>query len=74
VDIIDLRDIDANRDASGNQQFKWVDKSDLNASFTGQDGQLRFDGGILMGDTNGDGRADFQIKLAGSLLAADIIL
>ena len=74
VDRIDLRDIDANRGATGDQRFAWVDTSDLDAAFTGRTGQLRFDNGILMGDTNGDGKADFQIKVAGQLLAADILL
>jgi Ca2+-binding RTX toxin-like protein len=74
VDTIDLSDLDASRDAGGNQRFKWIDRADLDAAFTGRDGQLRFENGILMGDTNGDSKADFQIKIAGSLLATDVLL
>ena len=49
-------------------------RGDLDAEFTKEDGQLRFDNGILMGDVNGDGRADFHIKVQGSLGAADVLL
>ena len=28
-------------------------------------GELRFSGGIVSGDVNGDGRADFEIKMNG---------
>ena len=43
-------------------------------AFSGVDGQLRFAGGILPGDTNGDGKADFEIQIKGSFGAADLIL
>ncbi|HYP21188.1 MAG TPA: M10 family metallopeptidase, partial [Chloroflexia bacterium] len=55
VDTIDLHGIDADQTAGGNQQFTWVDKSDLDAAFAGREGELRFAKGTLMGDTNGDG-------------------
>jgi len=37
---------------------------------------VRFDGGVVQGDVNGDGIADFEIALAGvtSLTAGDFIL
>ena len=34
-------------------------------SFGGSAGELRFSGGLLQGDLNGDGAADLQIRLAG---------
>ncbi|HEX2552566.1 MAG TPA: calcium-binding protein [Microvirga sp.] len=74
LDTIDLFDIDAHEDKAGNQAFRWADKHDLDAGFTGRAGELRFDGGILSGDTDGDGKADFQIKVTGGLAAADVIL
>jgi hypothetical protein len=35
---------------------------------------LRFANGILSGATNGDEKADFEIRIVGALAAADIIL
>jgi serralysin len=59
-DHIDLRGIDANTSVSGNQAFSFIGKSD----FTNKAGQLKFSGGVLSGDVNGDGAADFQIKVS----------
>ncbi|HEX2554455.1 MAG TPA: M10 family metallopeptidase [Microvirga sp.] len=73
-DSIDLNGIDAVSIQSGNQDFTWVSRSDLDADFTGRAGQLRFADGMLMGDTDGDGHADFQIAVAGGLAAGDVIL
>jgi serralysin len=60
-DRIDLRGIDANTKVSGNQAFSFIGKSD----FSGKAGQLKFASGVVSGDVNGDGVADFQIKVAG---------
>lgn len=84
-DRIDLRGIDANERQKGNQVFSWTGtkvpflqpedgSAFLAAGFTGQAGQLRFAKGILMGDTDGDRRADFQIKIIGSFSSGDVIL
>jgi Ca2+-binding RTX toxin-like protein len=70
-DKIDLLTIDADTDGTaGNQAFKWIGSK----AFSGVDGQLRFAGGILSSDTNGDKKADFQIQIIGTLTAADVIL
>jgi hypothetical protein len=70
-DKIDLATIDADIDGTaGNQAFKWIGSK----AFSSVDGQLRFSGGILSGDLNGDSKADFEIKIVGTLIAADIIL
>jgi hypothetical protein len=69
-DKIDLGSIDAVMDKAGNQVFKYIGA----ASFSGTDGQLRFAGGVLQGDINGDRVADIEIKVVGALTAADIIL
>lgn len=62
---------DADTDGTaGNQAFRFIGAG----AFTGVDGQLRFAGGLLQGDTNGDGIADIEIKIVGSLLAGDVIL
>jgi Ca2+-binding RTX toxin-like protein len=74
-DRIDLRTIDADTDGTANNQaFQWVNTGDLDADFTGVDGQLRYASGLLMGDVNGDRQADFEIKIVGALTAADVIL
>ncbi|MEN9879131.1 MAG: Leukotoxin [Cyanobacteriota bacterium] len=64
-DRIDLSAIDANTVTTGRQVFNRI-----GASFTGTGiasaasaGQLRYLNGILAGDTNGDGQADFQIAI-----------
>jgi Ca2+-binding RTX toxin-like protein len=85
-DLIDLRGIDANEFRKGNQAFTWscmdvafvnpdeADASLLKTDFTGKAGQLRYDRGILMGDTDGDRKADFQIKIVGHFSSGDLIL
>lgn len=60
-DVIDLSSIDANARAAGNQSFSFIGGS----AFSGKAGELQFKAGIISGDTNGDGRADFQIKVNG---------
>jgi hypothetical protein len=70
-DKIDLLAIDADTDGTaGNQAFSWIGSG----AFTKVDGQLRFSGGILQGDTNGDGKADFEIKINGALAVTDLVL
>ncbi|MFM6406363.1 MAG: hypothetical protein ACKPGT_17530, partial [Microcystis sp.] len=69
---IDISGIDANSLNDGNQSFTFIGASD----FSGQAGQLRFDGGLLCGDTNGDAVSDFQLAIAGvySLPVTNIVL
>ena len=72
-DTIDLSTIDADTHGSpGNQKFKFIGKQ----AFHHVDGELRFLNGIVSGDTNGDGNADFQIKIVGvsSLYGVDLVL
>ncbi|MET3923899.1 CAP domain-containing protein [Devosia sp. 2618] len=75
-DVIDLRALDANEFAAGNQAFKFVGTSSF--SFTA--GELRYvksaDGVVVYGDVNGDGVADFSIQLLDvkSLIASDFLL
>lgn len=57
-DQIDLRDIDANILVAGNQAFIW------GGSFTA--GHLRYVGGVLQGNTDGDAAAEFEIQLVGA--------
>jgi Ca2+-binding RTX toxin-like protein len=64
-DTMDLRDIDANTTASGNQAFTFIGS----ASFTGA-GQLRYElngagNTVVQADVNGDLTADFQVVLQG---------
>ena len=71
-DRIDLATIDANTRLSGNQAFAFIG----DASFGRIAGQLRFAGGVLQADVNGDARADMEIAIQGvsMLLATDFIL
>jgi Ca2+-binding RTX toxin-like protein len=71
-DKIDLSAIDANSNLADDQTFNFVGS----ANFTKHAGELHFTKGILEGDTNGDGKADFSIQLNGvtTLVAADFVL
>jgi len=72
LDVVDLRSIDANALSTGNQAFKFIGGQ----SFHGTAGELRFSSGVILGDTNGDGVSDFQIKMNGvtSMSSVDFIL
>ena len=81
TDRIDLSQIDADRlaDAPGNQEFHFIGASE----FSSVAGELRFDldprsgNVVIAGDSNGDGRADFEIQLnhlGAGPVAADFIL
>lgn len=58
-DRIDLRGIDADSRVAGDQAFTFVS----NRAFGGRAGELRYDGGVLMGDVNGDRVTDFAVTL-----------
>jgi Ca2+-binding RTX toxin-like protein len=64
LDRIDLRRIDADETLAGDQGFTWIG----GAAFSDVAGQLRFAGGVLEGDVDGNGGADFQIGLTGVTL------
>jgi Ca2+-binding RTX toxin-like protein len=74
ADTLDLRPIDADLAAQGNQPFVWIGAT----GFSGAAGELRYTqrDGMLAGDTTGDGVADFAVALVpGTPLApADILL
>lgn len=57
-DRIDLRGIDANTNLDGNQAFSFIGSKGFTKA-----GQLKFAGGVLAGDVNGDGFADLAIKV-----------
>jgi Ca2+-binding RTX toxin-like protein len=71
-DKIDLSGIDANLLAAGDQAFTFINS----AAFSHTAGELRFSDWTLSGDTNGDGLADFSVKMIGveTLFQNDIIL
>lgn len=67
-DVIDLREIDARFDYSGNQPFKWLGAKE----FDGKKGQLNYkyekDGDThVYADLDGDRKADFEIVLDGKI-------
>lgn len=57
TDKIDLKSIDASTKTTGDQAFSYIGA----AAFSKVAGQLHFVNGMLEGDVNGDGVADFQI-------------
>jgi Ca2+-binding RTX toxin-like protein len=59
IDRIDLSAVDANTLVAGNQAFTFVGSR----AFSRVAGQLRYASGILSGDVNGDGVADFEIQM-----------
>jgi serralysin len=71
-DRIDLRAIDADSVATGDQAFDFVGR----AAFSERAGELRAGPGWLAADLDGDGRADFAMRLAWDVEvgAADILL
>jgi serralysin len=71
-DRIRLSGIDAKSGVLLDQAFTFIGA----AVFTNVAGQLNFRAGIISGDVNGDGVADFQINLIGAtaLAAADFYL
>jgi len=75
-DLIRLDAVDANTVLSGNQAFAFLGT----AAFDGHAGELRYEeisgNTYLYGDTNGDGAADFMIRLDGlhALVSADLTL
>jgi Ca2+-binding RTX toxin-like protein len=73
IDRIDLSAIDANPKTSKDDAFTFLNT----AAFTHHAGELQYDGvGHLLGDTNGDGVADFSLALtiSGTLDVSDLIL
>jgi Ca2+-binding RTX toxin-like protein len=75
-DRVALAGVDANTGLAGDQAFVFIGS----AAFSGVAGQLRYEQTagltLITGDTNGDGVADFMIRLEGthSLLTGDFIL
>ena len=63
-DRIDLAAIDADPALAGDQAFTWIGA----AAFSGRAGELRVVPGLVQGDLDGDGLADFEIGLEGGVL------
>lgn len=71
-DVISLQKIDARPASRGDDAFRFIGDDD----FGGRSGELRYADGRLSGDLDGDGLADFAIRLRGhpDLHAADLFL
>lgn len=71
-DKLKLSKIDANTEKAGNQAFKFLISADTEFS---QAGQLQVKDGILYGNTDNDGDAEFSIALTGvtTFVMTDII-
>jgi len=70
-DAIDLATIDARAGTPVDDPFKFIGKK----GFHDKPGELRCNKGIVAGDVNGDGKPDFEIKVAGlTKMSADDFL
>lgn len=71
-DRIDLHKLDANLYEALDDRFDFIGAD----RFSGTAGELRYSQGLVRGDTDGDGRADFTIEIANGaqLDASDFIL
>jgi serralysin len=70
-DKIDLAGIDAKTHTAHNNAFHFIGA----AAFHHHDGELRCAGGVIQGDVNGDGKADFEIHVnLATLIGTDFIL
>jgi len=78
LDHIDLFGIDAKKGVAGNQAFKFIGAQKFHHKLG--ELQIKYDAashtGIVSGDINGDGKADFQIEVHSltALVKADFIL
>lgn len=74
TDLIDLRAVDGNSEVPRHQPFHFIGSE----PFTDTPGELRYtqSSQLLAGDSNGDGKADFQILLSHgpALTASDLLL
>ena len=72
LDTLDLGAIDANAGVADDQAFVFIGA----AAFSATAGELRFENEQVLGDTDGDGIADFRINLTNvsSLNEADLVL
>ena len=72
LDKLGLSGIDANKTIGGNQHFKFIGAQ----GFHDKAGELRVTANnVVLGDTNGDGVADFKIVVHGDhVLVSDILL
>ncbi len=58
-ETIDLSKLDANSGKPGRQRFSFIGSK----PFDGRPGRLRFAKGLLQGDTDGDRKADFEVRV-----------
>jgi Ca2+-binding RTX toxin-like protein len=71
-DHINLAGIDADTTQANDQAFHFIGSG----AFTSAAGELRYAGGLLQGDVDGDGVADFEVQLlnVAALVHSDFIL
>jgi Ca2+-binding RTX toxin-like protein len=72
IDTLDLRAVDADLQADGDQRFTFIGDRE----FSGKPGEVRLSGSLLEADQTGDGTADFAIAFGKSvsLSASDFLL
>ncbi len=72
LDQIDMSRVDGNTLRGGNQDLVFIGDD----AFSGRAGEMRYENGVLRGDTDGDGVTDFALRIAGgvALTESDFIL
>jgi serralysin len=73
TDVINLANIDTDTGAAGDQAFTFIGTAAFSDSGVAE---VRFDGGVVYADSNGDGDANMAIALTGaaSVAATDFML
>jgi RTX calcium-binding nonapeptide repeat (4 copies) len=61
-DVIDISGLDGDTGRPGNQPFDFVGREDLD----GKAGEVNYQRGVIRGDYDGDGQADFAIAMHGN--------
>ena len=69
-DVVDLRGIDADLGRAGDQGFTFIGAT----AFTGRAGELLAGEGLIAGDIDGDGFADFEIAINQATMSASDFL
>ena len=69
-DVIDVSSVDAVEGDVGNQAFSFIGST----AFSGSAGELRLVNGSLLGDVTGDGVAELEIVVIGTVSESDIVL
>jgi Ca2+-binding RTX toxin-like protein len=69
--VVDFTHDDDQIVLESNGRLQWTNRKQLDADFSGQQGEVRYDDGLLQVDVDGDGKADFEVKIQGTFTRSD---